>query len=95
MSIGAAREGAKMNAWRRWWPDLLIVVGVTWLAFACSAYAGDGNVEGELDQGGGDVAGELSIGYTQNERVAVAAATALTTIGMLGKINQRRSSPSV
>ena len=32
-----------MNALRRWWPDVLIVVGVTWLAFACSAYAGDGS----------------------------------------------------
>ena len=53
-----------MNALRRWWPDLLIIVGVTWLAFACSAYAGDGNIEGEVDQGGGDVAGDISIGYT-------------------------------
>ncbi len=51
-----------MNALRRWWPDLLIVIGVTWLAFACSAYAGDGSIEGELDQGGGDVAGDISIG---------------------------------
>ena len=84
-----------MNALRGWWPDLLIVVGVTWLAFACSAYAGDGNLEGELDQGGGDVAGDISFGYTPSERIAVAAATALTAVGVLGKINQRRSSPSV
>jgi hypothetical protein len=82
-----------MNTLRRWWPDLLIIVGVTWLAFACSAYAGDGNVEGELDQGGGDVAGDISFGYTQNERLAIAAATALTTVGVLGKINQHRSTP--
>lgn len=83
-----------MNALRRVWPDILIVVGVTWLAFACSAYAGDGSVEGELDQGGGDVAGDMSIGYTQQERVSVAAATALTAIGLLGKINQRRIDPA-
>jgi len=80
-----------MNALRRWWPDLLIVIGVTWLSFACSAYAGDGSIEGELNQGGGDVAGDISIGYTQRERVAIAAATALTAIGVLGKINQRPS----
>jgi hypothetical protein len=83
-----------MNVLRRWWPDLLIVVGVSWLAFACSAYAGDGNVEGELDQGGGDVSGDISFGYTPSERIAVAASTALTAVGALGKINQRRSSPS-
>jgi hypothetical protein len=82
-----------MSALRRWWPDVLIVVGVTWLAFACSAYAGDGSVEGELDQGGGDVAGDISIGYTERERVMVALATSLTTIGVLGKINQRRVDP--
>ena len=82
-----------MNALRRWWPDVLIVVGVTWLAFACSAYAGDGSVEGQLDQGGGDVAGDISIGYTQGERVMIALATSLTSIGVLGKINQRRVDP--
>jgi hypothetical protein len=87
MSICAARLEATMNALRRWWPDVLIVVGVTWLAFACSAYAGDGSVEGELDQGGGDVSGDISIGYTQRERVMLALAS---SIGVLGKINQRR-----
>jgi len=79
-----------MNALRRWWPDLVIVVGIAWLAFALSAFAGDGNVEGELDRDGGDVAGDLSIGYTQRERVTIAAAGALTAVGVLGKINQRR-----
>ena len=78
-----------MNAWRRLWPDILIVIGVTWLSFACSAYAGDGGVEGELDQGGGDVAGDVSIGYTERERLNVAVATAVTTVGVLAKINQR------
>jgi hypothetical protein len=78
-----------MNVLRRWWPDVLIVVGVTWLAFACSAYAGDGSVEGELDQGGGDLSGDISIGYTERERVMLALASSLTTIGVLGKINQR------
>jgi hypothetical protein len=82
-----------MSVLRRWWPDVLIVIGVTWLAFACSAYAGDGSIEGELDQGGGDVAGDISIGYTQRERVMLALATSLTTIGVLGKINQRRIDP--
>ena len=80
-----------MNAVRRWWPDVLIVVGVTWLAFACSAYAGDGSVQGALDQGGGDVAGDISIGYTERERVSIAAATALTAVGLLGKVNRRPS----
>jgi len=82
-----------MNALRRRWPDLLIVIGVTWLAFACSAYAGDGSLQGELDQGGGDVAGDISIGYTQRERVMIALASSLTAIGVLGKINQRRAEP--
>jgi hypothetical protein len=90
MSICAARLEVMVNALRRWWPDVLIVVGVTWLAFACSAYAGDGSVQGELDQGGGDVAGDISIGYTERERVVLALASSLTTIGVLGKINQRR-----
>jgi hypothetical protein len=70
---------------------MLVVIGVTWLSFACSAYAGDGSVEGQLDQGGGEVAGDLAVGYTQRERVSIAVATALTAIGMLGKINQRRA----
>ena len=83
-----------MNALRRWWPDVLIVVGITWLTFACSAYAGDGSVQGALDQGGGDVAGDISIGYTQSERVMLTLASSLTTIGVLGKINQRLGSPN-
>jgi len=82
-----------MNALRRWWPDLLIIVGIAWLSFACSAFAGDGSVEGQLDQGGGDVAGDISIGYTERERLDVAVAAALTAIGVLGKINQRRVEP--
>jgi hypothetical protein len=90
MALYAARPETTMNALRRWWPDVLIVVGVTWLAFACSAYAGDGSVEGEFDQGGGDVAGDISIGYTERERVMLALASSLTTIGVLGKVNQRR-----
>ena len=93
MSIYAARSETTVSALRRWWPDVLIVVGVTWLAFACSAYAGDGSIEGELDQGGGDVAGDISIGYTQRERVMLALATSLTSIGVLGKVNQRRVNP--
>jgi hypothetical protein len=83
-----------MNALRRWWPDVLIVVGITWLTFACSAYAGDGSVQGALDQGGGDVAGDISIGYTQSERVMLTLASSLTTIGVLGKINHRLGSPN-
>lgn len=78
---------------RRRWPDLLIVVGVTWLSFACSAFAGDGSVEGQIDRDGGDVAGDFSIGYTPGERFSVAAASALTAIGLLGKINQRHVEP--
>jgi hypothetical protein len=94
MWVHAARPEAKMNALRRWWPDLLIVVGITWLSFAVSAFAGDGSVEGQLDRDGGDVAGDISIGYTERERLGVAAASALTAIGVLGKINQRRVDPS-
>ena len=82
-----------MNVLRRWWPDLLIVVGITWLSFAVSAFAGDGSVEGQLDRDGGDVAGDISIGYTERERLSVAVASALTAIGVLGKINQRRVEP--
>lgn len=83
-----------MNALRRLWPDLLIVIGVTWLSFACSAYAGDGSVEGQLDQGGGDVAGDVSFGYTERERLNLAVATAVTTVGVLAKINLRGVSQS-
>ena len=80
---------------RRRWPDLLIVVGVTWLSFACSAFAGDGSLEGDIDRDGGDVAGDFSIGYTAGERLSVAAASALTAVGLLGKINRRRAEPSL
>ena len=82
-----------MNWLRRRWPDLVIVVGITWLSFACSAFAGDGSVEGQIDRDGGDVGGDFSIGYTPSERLSVAAASALTAIGLLGKINQRRPEP--
>ena len=84
-----------VSTWRRWWPDVLVVVGITWLSFACSAYAGDGNVDGQLDDGGGEVSGDFSVGYTDSERVSIAAASALTTIGVLGKINARRADPPV
>jgi hypothetical protein len=82
-----------MNSLRRWWPDVLVVLGIAWLSFACSAYRGDGGVDGQLDQGGGDVAGDFSIGYTDGERLSIAAASALTTIGVLAKINRRRGDP--
>jgi hypothetical protein len=89
--VDACRRRCVVNRIARWWPDVLVVIGVTWLSFACSAYAGDGTIEGQLDQGGGDVVGDFSIAYTQSERVSIATATALTTIGVLGKINQRRA----
>jgi hypothetical protein len=82
-----------MRAFRRWWPDIVVVIGIAWLSFACSAYAGDGAVDGELDEDGGDVSGDFSVGYTPTERVSIAAASALTAIGVLGKINQRRGDP--
>lgn len=78
-----------MNALRRWWPDVLIVVGVAWLSFACSAYGGDGDIDGQLDQGGGDVSGDILIGYTNADRVSIAGAATLVTIGVLAKINRR------
>ena len=78
---------------RRRWPDLLIVVGVTGLSFACSAFAGDGSIEGQIDRDGGDVVGDFSMGYTPAERLSVAAASALTAMGLLGKINQHRVEP--
>jgi hypothetical protein len=74
---------------RRWWPDLLIVVGVAWLTYACSAYSGDGSVEGQLDQGGGDLSGDFSVGYTLEERVNLVGGAMLTTIGVLAKLNRR------
>jgi hypothetical protein len=87
------RPEAAMNVWRRWWPDVLVVAGVAWLSFACSAYAGDGGLDGQLDSGGGEVSGDISFGYTNGERVNIAAASALTTIGVLARINRRRIDP--
>jgi hypothetical protein len=84
------QPAAAVKLVRRWWPDVLVVAGVAWLSFACSAYAGDGGLEGQIDSGGGEVSGDLSIGYTVGERVNLAAASALTTIGVLAKINRRR-----
>jgi len=78
-----------MNALRRWWPDVLVVIGVAWLSFACSAYGGDGDIDGQLDQGGGDVSGDILIGYTEADRVSIAGAATLITIGVLAKINRR------
>lgn len=87
------RPETAMNLVRKWWPDVLVVAGVVWLSFACSAYAGDGGLDGEIDSGGGEVSGDISIGYTPGERVNIAAASALTTIGVLAKINRRRIDP--
>jgi len=81
-----------MTRFRRWWPDVLVVVGVAWLSFACSAYGGDGDIDGQLDEDGGDVSGDFAVGYNDFDRVNIAAASAVTTIGVLAKINQRRSS---
>ena len=78
-----------MNALRRWWPDLIVVVGVAWLSFACSAYGGDGDVDGQLDDGGGEVSGDFLIGYSDGDRVSIAGAATLITIGALAKINRR------
>ena len=78
-----------MNAFRQWWPDVLVVVGVAWLSFACSAYGGDGDIDGQLDEGGGDVSGDIVIGYTVTDRASIAAAATLITIGVLAKINRR------
>jgi hypothetical protein len=94
MSVRAAAPEVRMNWLRRRWPDVIIVIGITWLSFACSAFAGDGSVEGQIDRDGGDVAGDFSIGYTPGERLSVAAASALTVVGLLGKINQLRAEPS-
>ena len=80
-----------MNALRRWWPDLIVVVGVAWLSFACSAYGGDGDVDGQLDEGGGEVSGDILIGYSDGDRVSIAGAATLITIGALAKINRRES----
>jgi len=79
-----------MNAFRRWWPDVLVVIGVAWLSFACSAYGGDGDIDGQLDQGGGDVSGDILIGYSDADRVSIAGAATLITIGVLAKINRRQ-----
>jgi hypothetical protein len=74
---------------RRWWPDVLIVVGVAWLSYACSAFAGDGAVDGQLDDGGGELSGDFTVSYTPPERLNIAAASICTMIGVLAKINRR------
>ena len=74
---------------RRWWPDVLIVIGVGWLSYACSAFAGDGGVDGQLSEGGGDLSGDFTISYTPPERLNIAAASLFATIGVLAKINRR------
>ena len=78
-----------MTGLRRWWPDVVIIIGIAWLSFACSAYAGDGDLDGELDQGGGDVSGDFSIGYTDGDRVSIVGAATMTTVGVLAKLNRR------
>jgi hypothetical protein len=78
-----------MNALRRWWPDVLVIAGVAWLSFACSGYGGDGDFDGQLDGGGGEVSGDILIGYTNTDRVSIAGAATLITIGVLAKINRR------
>jgi len=83
-----------MNWFRRWWPDLLVIVGVAWLSYACSAYAGDGDLDGQIDpDDGGDVSGAFSIGYTDSERVSIVGASTVITIGVLAKINRRSTVP--
>jgi hypothetical protein len=74
---------------RRWWPDVLIVVGIAWLSDACSAFAGDGAVDGQLSEGGGELSGDFSLSYTPSERINIAAASVATTIGLLAKLNRR------
>jgi hypothetical protein len=76
---------------RRWWPDVLIVVGIAWLSYACSAFAGDGAVDGQLSEGGGELSGDFSVSYTPSERINIAAASVVTTIGLLAKLNRRSS----
>ena len=81
-----------MKRLRRWWPDLLVVVGVAWLSYACSAYAGDGSLEGQIDpDDGGDVSGDFSIGYTDAERLNIVGAATVTALGVLAKVNRRDS----
>lgn len=70
-----------------------MLVGVAWLSYACSAYAGDGAVDGQLDDGGGDVSGDFTIGYTLTERVNIVAASTVTAFGVLAKINRRDPPP--
>ena len=82
-------EDSEAKRVRRWWPDVLIVIGVVWLSYACSAFAGDGAVDGQLDEGGGDLSGDFTVSYTPAERINIAAASLVTTIGVLAKINRR------
>jgi len=68
---------------------VLIVIGVAWLSYACSAFAGDGALDGQLDEGGGDLSGDFTVSYTPPERLNIAAASFFATIGVLAKINRR------
>jgi len=70
---------------------VLIVVGIAWLSYACSAFAGDGAVDGQLDEGGGELSGDFTVSYTPPERINIAAASLVTTIGVLAKINRRQA----
>ena len=78
-----------MNLLRRMWADVLVVVGAMWLAYSCSAYSGYGNVDGQVDGGSGEVSGDISISYSDGERLQIMCATAAVAIGALAKVNKR------
>lgn len=79
-----------MKLWRRWWPDIIVLIGIAWLSYACSAYTGDGTLDGQIDPNdGGEVSGDFTIAYTDIERVNIVGAATLTAIGVLAKINRR------
>jgi hypothetical protein len=80
---------AIVNLLRKSWPDVLVVVGVIWLSWSCSAYSGYGSVDGHVDDGNGEVSGDFSISYSDEERLQIVLGAASIAVGALAKFNRR------
>ena len=77
---GSVAEGGEeaMSEWARWWPQVLIVLGVMMLSYGCSGLSGVGGRDGGTN-----------FGYSVSERRQIAIGSAFATIGGLALIRRR------